>query len=82
VWRYNPEQNVYTQVKTIQNQLLSIQKYLDSTKYIQQAGTVVDCSDPNNWENIYLANYSNVCRNEEFMTVRKELMDNELLNKK
>lgn len=81
VWRYNPEQNVYTQVKTIQNQLLSIQKYLDSTKYIQQAGNVVDCSDPNNWENIYLANYSTASENEEFMTVRKELMDNELLNK-
>lgn len=81
VWRYDTPRDVYTQVKTIQNQLISIQKYLDSTKYIEQAGNIIDCSVASNWENIYIPNYKNASDNEQFITPRKQLMDYDLINK-
>jgi len=81
VWRYNTPKNNYEQVKSIQNQLLSIQKYLDSTKYISQTGTVVDVGTPNNWLNTYIPNYQDYETNEAFVTLRKELLDIDLYNK-
>lgn len=81
VWRYDSSKQRYNQIKFIQNQLLSIQKYLDSTKYINQAGTIVDTSNSNNWLNTYIPNYQNANNNETFITLRKELMDIDLYNK-
>jgi hypothetical protein len=81
VWRYDSNKQKYNQIKTIQNQLLSIQKYLDSTKYISQAGTIIDTSNSNNWLNTYIPNYQNANTNETFITLRKELLNIDLYNK-
>lgn len=81
VWRYNPTEDTYNEVKVIQNQLISIQRYLDSTKYIEQAGNIIDCSNSSNWESIYIPNYITAADNPEFITFRKELMDVDLINK-
>jgi len=81
VWRFDTNKNKYIQIKTIQNKLLSIQKYVDSTKYIQQAGQIVDPAVSNNWETIYLAGYQNANDDEFFITLRKELLDIDLYNK-
>jgi hypothetical protein len=81
IWRYDTSKNRYIQIKTIQNQLLSIRKYLDSTKYINQTGNIVDVAIPSNWETIYILNYQTAETNEQFITLRKELLDIDLYNK-
>jgi len=81
VWRYDSDQNKYVQIKTIQNQLLDIQKYLDSTKYIQQAGQILNIGSDNNWQNTYITGYQQGNDNDEFITLRKELLDIDLYNK-
>lgn len=81
VWRYDVSTDRYVQIKTIQNQLLSIQKYLDSTKYVKQSGQILDLSDTTNWKDVYLAGYQTAETNSQFITFRKELMDVDLLNK-
>ena len=81
VWRYNESSQKYQQVKTIQHKLLSIDKYLDYTKYISLAGEIVDPSINNNWETVYLTGYQNTSNNESFVTPRKELLDIDLYNK-
>lgn len=81
IWRYDSSSDRYTQIKTLQNQLLSIQKYLDSTKYVKQSGEILNLSDTNIWKNTYIAGYQTAETNSEFITFRKELMDIDLLNK-
>ena len=68
-------------IRTIQNQLLGIQKYLDSTKYIQQAGQILNIGSDNNWQNTYITGYQQANDNDEFVTLRKELLDIDLYNK-
>lgn len=81
VWRYDSNKQKYNQVKSIQNQLLSIQKYLDSTKYINQAGTIIDTTNANNWLNTYISGYQDANNNEAFITLRKQLLNIDLYNK-
>ena len=81
VWRYNNQKSQYEEVKTIQNKLLSIQKYLDSTLYVNLSGFILDPSNQSDWENIYIADYKNAETDERFITKRKQLMDIDLYNK-
>lgn len=80
VWRWNGTAQKYQQVKVIQHQLLSIHKYLDSTKYISQSGQIVTIT-PSNWQTLYISGYTNAANNSDFITLRKELMDIDLYNK-
>lgn len=79
VWRIGSNGR-YTQIKTIQNQLLTIQKYLDSTLYMEQDGYILDPTG-DNWESLYLANHQTPQDNLIFVTLRKHLMDVDYVNK-
>jgi hypothetical protein len=79
VWRAG--NNGYEQIKTVQNQLLSIEKYLDSPQYVTINGQIIDVTTNNNWLNIYITDYQTADTNENFITLRKELMDIDLYNK-
>jgi len=81
VWRFNNATNRYEQIKTIQNQLLSIDKYLDSPIYVQQNGEILDLTATGVWENVYLAGYQTANNNDDFITPRKQLLDVDLYNK-
>lgn len=81
VWRYNSASNRYEQISTIQHQLLSIDKYLDSTISIKQNNQLVDVTTNNNWQNVYLANYQTANDSDDFSTPRKQLLDVDLYNK-
>lgn len=81
IWRYNTTQQKYIQIKSIQHQLLSITKYIDSTKYIEQNGQIVDMTYGDNWENIYLQKYKTPEENDDVVTLKKELLDIDLYNK-
>ena len=81
IWRFNTSTNKYEQVQTIQHQLLSIDKYLDSTIYINQQGQILDVTTNSVWADVYLVNYQNATNNNEFITPRKQLMDVDLYNK-
>ena len=71
----------YTETKTIQHQLLTIGKYLDSTLYVDQAGLILDPVEGTNWQSIYLMNHQTPDTNETFITPRKQLLDIDLYNK-
>ena len=77
----NTTQQKYIQIKSIQHQLLSITKYIDSTKYIEQNGQIVDVTYGDNWENIYLQKYKTPEENDDVITLKKELLDIDLYNK-
>jgi len=81
IWRWDNSRSSYLQVKTIQNQLLSIQKYLDSTLYITQNDNMVDVTSDSNWFNLYLPNYQTAASNSNFITLRKKLMNDVFLKK-
>lgn len=81
VWRYDEGSKKYKQIKTIQHQLLSVMKYINSTKYIQQNGQILDISYENNWKNIYLQKYKNPEENDDVITIKKECLDIDLYNK-
>lgn len=79
IWRYNTETSQYEEVKTIQNKLLTIQKYLDAVLYVQIAGIVLDPSVSKNWT-AYLQNYQDSNNQEGYITLRKQLMDKNAYN--
>jgi hypothetical protein len=79
IWRYNTETSQYEEVKTIQNKLLTIQKYLDAVLYVEIAGIVLDPSISKNW-NAYLQNYQDSNNQEGYITLRKQLMDKNAYN--
>ena len=81
VWRYDADKKIYEQIKTIQHKLLSIQKYLDSTKYVNVSGFIMDPTDKTQWKTLYLENYQNSETDERFITLRKEFLDLDLYNK-
>jgi len=82
IWRYNQSSEQYEEIKTIQNKLLTIQKYLDGVLYIKIAGNVIDPSVNNNFKNIYLPNYKNADDEESFDTLRKQLTNQNIYNTK
>jgi len=81
IWRYNQNTGQYEEVKTIQHKLLTIQKYLDSVLYVQIAGNILDPSVNNNWLNTYIPNYQNADDEEGYITLRKQLMDQNVYNR-
>jgi len=70
VWDYDANNNPI-ETYNIQNQLLSVQYYYDSTKQIIQGGNVLDPAENSNWKDVYLAGYTNADNN-EFLTVKKD----------
>ena len=80
IWRWSDALNRYLQIKLIQNQLLSIQKYLDSTLYINENDNLLDITSNSNWINMYIPNYLNG-NNSNFITVRKQLMNDDFIKK-
>lgn len=81
VWRYDDGGKQYNQTKTIQNQLLSIEKYLDTAKYVLVGGQIMNPATNNNWANVYIGEYQQANDNESFITPRKELLNVDLYNK-
>ena len=79
-WRLNTNGR-YAEIKTIQHQLLTIGKYLDSTLYVDQAGLILDPVAGTNWQSIYLVDHQTPDTNETFITPRKQLLDIDLYNK-
>jgi len=79
-WRLDTN-GKYTQIKTIQHQLLTIEKYLDSTLYVDQAGLILDPAQNTNWQSVYLVDHQTPNTNEIFITPRKQLLDIDLYNK-
>lgn len=72
VWDFN--NGFYTKTYEIQHQLLSIQRYLDSTKQIIIGGNLYNPTIGDNWKNIYLNGYKNTDNN-EFLTVKKDAIE-------
>jgi hypothetical protein len=79
-WSVNSN-GTYRQNKSIQHQLLTIEKYLDSTLYIEEQGLILDPTEGTNWQSIYLANHQNSNTNEFFITPRKQLLNIDFYNK-
>jgi len=79
-WRLDAN-GKYTQTKTIQHQLLTIEKYLNSTLYVDQAGLILDPAQNSNWQSVYLANHQTPDTNETFITPKKQLLNIDLYNK-
>lgn len=81
IWRFNLNTSQYEEVKIIQHKLLTIQKYLDSVLYIQIGGTLLDPSSADNWLNTYIPNYKNADDIDGYLTLRKQLMDQNVYNR-
>lgn len=64
----------YTKTYEIQHQMLSVQRYLDSTKQIIIGGNLYDPTVNNNWKDLYLTGYTNA-ENNEFLTVKKDAIE-------
>lgn len=75
IWRYDNLTQRYKQIKNINHQLLTIQKYLDSTLFINVGGFVLDPSIDNNWNNVYLPNHQTPELNKTFITIKKQLLE-------
>lgn len=74
VWNFDNNTKSYTKTYEIQHQMMTIQRYLDSTKKIIIGGNIYDPATNNNWQNIYLAGYTNA-ENNEFLTVKKDAIE-------
>ena len=79
VWRVLANGS-YKQIKTIQHQLLTIQKYLDSALYMEQYGVLLDPTIENNWKYLYLPNHQ-IKEIDYIITLREYLMDVDYINK-
>jgi len=71
VWDF--KNGSYEKTYEIQHQMLTIQRYLDSTKQMIVGGNLYDVT-PDNWKTIYLAGYTNA-ENNEFLTVKKDAIE-------
>lgn len=70
VWNYT--NGSYNKAYEIQHQMMSVQRYLDSTKQIIVGGNVLDPAT--NWSDVYLTGYTNA-ENNEFITVKKDAIE-------
>jgi len=80
-WRINPTTGQYGQIKQIQNQLIGIQKYLDSALYLKTDDSVLDITDNTVWNDIFIPNLTTPQTDVRFITLRKELLTNNFYEK-
>ena len=71
----------YNLIKNINHQLLSIQKYIDSTLYVNTSGSILNPTVLADWLSIYLSGYQNALGNTNFITLKKQLLDVEYKNR-
>lgn len=69
IWRF--QDGVWTEIKHINNKLLTIQPYIDSTVYLISSGLIMDITDTITW-NIFLGSHQHTNTDLRLITVKRQ----------